>query len=87
MFTTQKTWLWCTAADVQIIRNIARHATDHSRANQQRYFSYMRAHDRYAIPVSDGTDPGGSAAGLRHYVDSRYRVVASTSFGRALRSR
>ena len=86
VFTTQKTWLWCTAADVQIIRNIARHATDHSRTNQQRYFSYMRAHNRYAIPVSDGTDPGGWAAGLRHYVDSRYRVVASTSFSRALRS-
>ena len=86
VFTTQKTWLWCTAADVQIIRNIARHTTDHTRANQQRYFSYMRAHDRYAIPVSDGTDPGGWSAGLRHYVDGRYRVVASTSFNVALRS-
>ena len=32
VFTTQKTWLWCTAADVQIIRNIADHATDHSRS-------------------------------------------------------
>ena len=86
VFTTQKTWLWCTAADVQIIRNIVDHTTDHTRANQQRYFDYMRAHDRYAIPVSDGTDPGGWAAGLRHYVDSRYRVVASTSFNSALRS-
>ncbi len=86
VFTTQKTWLWCTAADVQIIRNIVDHTTDHTRANQQRYFDYMRAHDRYAIPVTDGTDPGGWAAGLRHYVDSRYRVVASTSFNSALRS-
>ena len=86
VFTTQKTWLWCTAADVQIIRNIVDHTTDHTRANQQRYFDYMRAHDRYSIPVSDGTDPGGWAAGLRHYVDSRYRVVASTSFNSALRS-
>jgi hypothetical protein len=86
VFTTQKTWLWCTAADVQIIRNIAGHQTDHTRANQSRYFTYMRAHDRYAIPVSDGTDPGGWAAGLRHYVDSRYRVVASRSFSAALRS-
>ncbi len=86
VFTTQKTWLWCTAADVQIIRNIVRHTTDHTRANQSRYFSYMRAHDRYAIPVSDGTDPGGWAAGLRHYVDSRYRVVASSSFSKAVRS-
>ena len=25
VFTTQKTWLWCTAADVQIIRNIVDH--------------------------------------------------------------
>ena len=86
VFTTQKTWLWCTAADVQIIRNIVRHTTDHTRANQRRYFDYMRAHDRYAIPVSDGTDPGGWAAGLRHYVDGRYRVVASSSFSSALRS-
>jgi hypothetical protein len=86
VFTTQKTWLWCTAADVQIIRNIVRHTTDHTRANQSRYFTYMRAHDRYSIPVSDGTDPGGWAAGLRHYVDSRYRVVASTSFSKAVRS-
>jgi hypothetical protein len=86
VFTTQKTWLWCTAADVQIIRNIVDHTTDHSRTNQSRYFMYMRAHDRYSIPVSDGTDPGGWAAGLRHYVDGRYRVVASTSFSRAVRS-
>jgi hypothetical protein len=86
VFTTQKTWLWCTAADVQIIRNIVDHKSDHSTANQQRYFDYMRAHDRYRIPVSDGTEPSGWAAGLRHYVDSRYRMVASTSFAAALRS-
>ncbi len=86
VFTTQKTWLWCTAADLQIMRNIATGASDHAAASQQRYFDYMRAHDRYAIPVSDGTDPGGWTAGLRHFVDDRYRVVASTSFDTALRS-
>ena len=86
VFTTQQTWLWCTAADVQIMRNIARHETDHSRSSQQRYFDYMRAHDRYAIPVSDGVDPAGWTAGLRHYVDGRYRLVASSSFDSALRS-
>jgi hypothetical protein len=86
VFTTQKTWLWCTAADVQIIRNIVDRTADHSRANQQRYFDYMRAHNRYTIPVSDGVDPAGWAAGLRHYVDSRYRLVASRSFDAALRS-
>ena len=85
-FTTQKSWLWCTAADVQIIRNIVRHEADHSRAAQQRYFDYMRAHNRYRIPVKDGVDPAGWAAGLRRYVDARYRVVASASFDSALRS-
>jgi len=86
VFTTQKTWLWCTAADVQIIRNIADHAADHSRSGQQRYFDYMRAPNRYRIPVSDGVDPGGWTAGLRHFVDSRYRLYANGSFDSALRA-
>jgi len=86
VFTTQKTWLWCTAADVQIIRNIADHAADHSRSSQERYFDAMRAHNRYDIPVRDGVDPAGWAFGLRHFVDGRYRLVASGSFNAALRS-
>ena len=86
VFTTQKTWLWCTAADVQIMRNIVDRASDHSRASQSRYFDYMRAHDRYRIPVSDGTEPSGWTAGLRRFVDDRYRLVASRSFSSALRS-
>ncbi|MEO8571219.1 MAG: hypothetical protein ABI553_05900 [Chloroflexota bacterium] len=86
VFTTQKTWLWCTAADVQIIRNIVDRAADHTKASQQRYFDYMRARNRYAIPVSDGVDPAGWTVGLRHYVDRRYRLVASRSFDAALRS-
>ena len=85
-FSTQQTWLWCTAADVQIARNIVDHAADHTRAGQQRYFDDMRAHNRYSIPVKDGVDPGGWTAGLRRYVDSRYRLVASASFDAALRS-
>ena len=85
-FSTQKTWLWCTAADVQIIRNIVDRQADHSPSNQLRYFDYMRAHDRYWMPVKDGTEPSGWAAGLRHYVDGRYRMVQSTSFDGALRS-
>jgi hypothetical protein len=86
VFTTQKTWLWCTAADVQIIRNIVDRRTDHTRSSQQRYFDYMRAHNRYDIPLKDGVDPAGWAAGLRHFVDGRYRLVASRSFDAALRS-
>jgi hypothetical protein len=68
------------------MRNLVDHQTDHSRASQQQYFSYMRAHDHYALPLSDGTEPSGWAAGLRRYVDGRYRVVQSTSFDAALRS-
>lgn len=86
VFTTQQTWLWCTAADVQIVRNIVDRTADHTRAGQQRYFDAMRAHDRYAIPLKDGVDPAGWAYGLRHFVDSRYRLVASSSFDAALRS-
>jgi hypothetical protein len=86
VFTTQKTWLWCTAADVQIMRNIADHRADHTRSSQQTYFDYMRAHDRYRIPLKDGVDPAGWTAGLRHFVDSRYRLYASGSFDSALRS-
>lgn len=86
VFTTQKTWLWCTAADLQIIRNIVDRQADHSRSGQQRYFDYMRAHNRYRIPVSDGVDPAGWTAGLRRFVDSRYRLYANRSFDSALRS-
>jgi hypothetical protein len=85
-FTTQKTWLWCTAADVQIIRNIVAGEDDHSRSNQERYFAAMRAHNRYAIPVADGVDPAGWTFGLREFVDDRYRLVASRGFDAALRS-
>jgi hypothetical protein len=86
VFTTQKTWLWCTAADVQIIRNIVDRRSDHTRSSQQAYFDYMRAHNRYDIPLKDGVDPAGWTAGLRHFVDARYRLVASRSFDSALRS-
>jgi hypothetical protein len=86
VFTTQKTWQWCTAADVQIIRNIVDRDNDHSRANQQRYFSAMRVHNRYDIPAADGVDPAGWTYGLRHFVDPRYRLVSSGSFSSALRS-
>jgi hypothetical protein len=86
VFTTQRTWLWCTAADVQIVRNIVDRDADHSRASQQRYFDAMRAHNRYDIPVADGVDPAGWRYGLRRFVDSRYRLVASRSFDAALRS-
>jgi hypothetical protein len=85
VFTTQKTWLWCTAADVQIMRNIKYHRQGHSRATQSRYFSYMRTKNRYSLPVSAGVDPQGWTAGLRRWVDDRYRLFSSPTFSAALR--
>jgi hypothetical protein len=86
VFTTQKTWYYCTAADVQIIRNIVRHEDDHSRAGQDRYFSYMRDHMRYGIPVKQGVDPAGWTAGMRRFVDDRYRLVRSATFKALIRT-
>ena len=86
VFTTQKTWLWCTAAGVQIARNIVEGGADHSRAGQRRYFDGMRKRNRYDLPESAGVDPAGWTAGLQRFVDDRYRLVASRSFDAALRS-
>ena len=84
-FTTQRSWLWCTAAGVQIVRNIVEHRTDHTTSGQRRYFDWMRTRNRYDLPESAGVDPAGWTAGLRHFVDDRYRLVASASFDGALR--
>jgi hypothetical protein len=85
VFTTQQTWLWCTAADIQISRNIVFHRTDHSASSQQAYFTWMRAHNRYRLPLSAGVDAQGWAAGFAHFVDARYRLVVSSTFDQALR--
>jgi hypothetical protein len=86
VFTTQKTFLWCTAADVQIMRNMVRRQTDHSTTNQRHYFYWMRYHNRYSIPVRDGVDPQGWRDGLRNWVDARYQLVSGTSFDAMLRA-
>ena len=86
VFTTQRSWLWCTAAGVQIVRSIVDHKTDHTTAGQRRYFDWMRTRNRYDLPVSAGVDAAGWTAGLRHFADDRYRLVASRSFDSALRS-
>ena len=82
----QSTWWYCTAASVQIMRNIERREADHSAAAQSRYFTYMRAHNMHRMPVTDGIDPPGFLAGLRAFVDQRYQLVASTTFDNAVRS-
>lgn len=85
VFTTQRNWLWCTAAGIQIVRNIAYRQADHSTSGQRGYFNWMRAHNRYSLPLSAGVDAQGWAAGFRHFVDARYQLVASRTFDTALR--
>ena len=55
-FTSQKSWLWCTAAGVQIVHNIVDRKTDHTTAGQRRYFDWMRTRNRYDLPLSAGVD-------------------------------
>jgi hypothetical protein len=86
VFSTQKSFLWCTAANVQIMRNIVRRQSDHSSANQSHYFYWMRWHNRYAIPVSDGVDPQGWRDGLRNWVDSRYTISSGYGFDGILKA-
>jgi hypothetical protein len=84
-FSTQKSWLWCTAAVAQMARNMVRHQTDHSSLMQRRYFYWMRAHNKYSLPLSAGVDATGWVAGMRHIVDDRYRLMASSTFTGALK--
>jgi hypothetical protein len=86
VFATQQSWLWCTAADIQIARNIVFRQQDHSAAGQRDFFTWMRAHNHYRLPLSAGVDAQGWAAGFAHFVDARYRLVASATFDAALRS-
>ena len=46
----------------------------------------MRGRNRYDLPLSAGVDAAGWTAGLRHFVDDRYRLVSSRTFDAALRS-
>jgi hypothetical protein len=82
----QATWTWCTAASVQIVRNILLGQFDHSAASQGRFFAYMRTANRYQQPAHRAVDPQGFLAGLRHFVDPSYTLVASPTFDAAVRS-
>ncbi|TAK02820.1 MAG: hypothetical protein EPO36_00930 [Chloroflexota bacterium] len=84
VFTTQASWLYCTAADIQIIRNMIEGTEDHSSAAQTAYFDWMRTQNRYDLPLSAGIDPAGWTAGMRHFVDDRYRLVSTDSFGASI---
>jgi len=82
----QATWWWCTAATIEMMRNIILHQADHSAADQQRYFDYSHAHDSYTMPASEGVDLVGLQAGLRQFVGSGYTLSASSTYAAAVRT-
>jgi hypothetical protein len=86
VYSEQATWTWCTAASVQIMRNILLAETDHSSAHQQQFFDDMRASNRYQLAGHRGVDPEGFLAGLRHFVSPAYALVVSPTFDAAVRS-
>ena len=86
VYSEQATWTWCTAASLQIMRNILFAETDHSSAHQQQFFDYMRASNRYQLASHRGVDPQGFLAGLRHFVNPGYALVSSPTFDDAVRS-
>ena len=62
-FTTQRSWLWCTAAGVQIVRNIVERRRRPQHAAQRRYFTWMREHNRYDAARVGRRRPAGWTAG------------------------
>jgi hypothetical protein len=57
---------------------------DHSGSAQTSYFDWMRTQNQYDLPLSAGVDPAGWTAGMRHFVNDRFRLVSTTSFGLSL---
>lgn len=84
IYAMQATWWWCTAATIEMLRNIGFHQADHSAADQQRYFDYSHAHDSYVMPAREGVDLVGLQAGLRHFVTSAYTLSASPTYDAAV---
>ncbi len=86
VYSMQATWTWCTAASVQIIRNILLDQTDHSSARSRASSSpTCRPPTATSSPATAAVDPQGFLAGLRHFVDPSYALVASPTFDAAVR--
>ena len=86
VFTTQRTWRWCTAADVQIIRNIVDHHSDHLAREPGALLRLHAGAQPLRDPGRRRRPPPAGRRGLRHFVDAGYRRVASSTLRKALRS-
>jgi hypothetical protein len=62
----QYTNYWCVPAATQSMVNLIVGTSDRTKATQQRYYTGIRAHNRYTYSTK-GNDPQGWAWGLRTY--------------------
>jgi hypothetical protein len=62
----QYTNYWCVPATTQSMVNLILGTSDRTKATQQRYYTGIRAHNRYSYSTK-GNDPQGWAWGLRTY--------------------
>ena len=85
-FSTQRTYVWCIAAGVQMMRNYVTGASDHSSTTQQRYYDYARANDRFPNERFPGSDAQGWAAAARYATGvTHYGWRAHSSYRESLR--
>ena len=83
-FSTQRTWYWCVPASVQMMLNLINGQSDHSWANQSKYYKYGRPRRARMFP-SLGLDPQSWMLTLNRYGGGDYRVVTSSSLTTLLR--
>jgi hypothetical protein len=87
VFVTQKTMTWCVAASVQMMINVIRGTSDHSRETQQKYIKYARKNDLYTTAEAKGTDAMGWVRTLARFGGGDgYHVVSSSSYKWAVRT-
>jgi hypothetical protein len=85
-FSTQRTYVWCIAAGVQMMRNYVKGESDHGSTTQKRYYDYARSHDRFPNERFDGSDAQGWAAAARYATGaSHYGWRAHASYRDSLR--
>ena len=81
VYSVQKSWLWCTAAGVQIVSNIVDVDSDHSTTAQRRYFAWMRQEGDFDVAVrveSLQTPDLFGRAGLMAYTATKFAVRSLT---------
>lgn len=83
-FAVQKTDWYCVPASIQMMLNLTKGWSDHSKSMQTVYWQYAQHYSRYPI-TDNGADAQGWAAALEHYGAGNYIVGVATSMQQSLR--